>query len=57
MNMPLHHQPTRTAAHPATIRLLHWVWVYAIGCMVFSGWQIYNAAQRLRPFSARVLSA
>jgi len=48
--MPLHHQPTRTAAHPAIVRLLHWVWVYAIGCMVFSGWQIYNASPSL-PFN------
>jgi thiosulfate reductase cytochrome b subunit len=48
--VPLHHQPTLTAAHPATIRFLHWVWVYAIGCMVFSGWQIYNASPSL-PFS------
>jgi thiosulfate reductase cytochrome b subunit len=48
--MPLPHQPTRTAAHPAIIRVLHWVWVYAIGCMVFSGWEIYNASPSL-PFS------
>src|SRR5438105_5980719 len=48
--MPLHHQPTRTAAHPAIIRFLHWAWVYAIGCMVFSGWQIYNASPSL-PFN------
>jgi thiosulfate reductase cytochrome b subunit len=48
--MPLHHRPTRTAAHPAIIRVLHWVWVYAIGCMVFSGWEIYNASPSL-PFS------
>src|ERR1700680_264892 len=48
--MPLHHQPTRTAAHPAIVRVLHWVWVYAIGCMVFSGWQIYNASPSL-PFN------
>src|SRR5437879_4727964 len=48
--MPLHRQPTRTAAHPAIIRFLHWLWVYAIGCMVFSGWQIYNASPSL-PFN------
>ena len=48
--MPLHHQVNLTVAHPATIRLLHWVWVYAIGCMVFSGWQIYSASPSL-PFS------
>jgi thiosulfate reductase cytochrome b subunit len=48
--VPLHHQVNLTVAHPATIRFLHWVWVYAIGCMVFSGWQIYNASPSL-PFS------
>jgi len=48
--MPLHHRPTRTAAHPAIVRFLHWLWVYAIGCMVFSGWQIYNASPSL-PFN------
>jgi thiosulfate reductase cytochrome b subunit len=48
--MPLHHQPAVTPAHPAAIRFLHWVWVYAIGCMVFSGWEIYNASPSL-PFS------
>jgi thiosulfate reductase cytochrome b subunit len=48
--VPLHHPPTRTVAHPATIRFLHWVWVYAISCMVFSGWQIYNASPSL-PFT------
>ena len=37
-------------AHSATLRVLHWVWVYAIGCMVFSGWQIYNASPSL-PFT------
>jgi thiosulfate reductase cytochrome b subunit len=47
--MPLHRQPTRTPAHAAMVRFLHWVWVYAIGCMVFSGWQIYNASPSL-PF-------
>jgi thiosulfate reductase cytochrome b subunit len=48
--MPLHRQPTRTAAHPAIVRCLHWVSVYAIGCLVFSGWQIYNASPSL-PFT------
>jgi thiosulfate reductase cytochrome b subunit len=48
--VPLHHQVNLAVAHPATIRFLHWVWVYAIGCMVFSGWQIYNASPSL-PFS------
>jgi len=50
MNMARHHPPTATPAHPAPIRFLHWVWVYAIGCMVFSGWQIYNASPSL-PFT------
>src|ERR1700680_2182962 len=48
--MPLHHQPTRTAAHPAIIRFLHWRWLYSIGCVVFSGSQIYNASPSL-PFN------
>jgi thiosulfate reductase cytochrome b subunit len=46
--MPLHHRAPVTLAHSATIRFLHWLWVYAIGCMVFSGWQIYNASPSLR---------
>jgi len=48
MNVPPHRQPN-LVAHSATIRFLHWVWVYAIGCMVFSGWQIYSASPSL-PF-------
>jgi thiosulfate reductase cytochrome b subunit len=48
--MLLHRQPSVSAAHPATIRFLHWVWVYAIGCMVLSGLQIYNASPSL-PFT------
>jgi thiosulfate reductase cytochrome b subunit len=48
--MALPHQSRPTSAHPAAIRLMHWVWVYAIGCMVFSGWEIYNASPSL-PFS------
>jgi thiosulfate reductase cytochrome b subunit len=48
--MALHHQPARTSAHSAAIRIMHWVWVYAVGCMVFSGWEIYNASPSL-PFS------
>jgi thiosulfate reductase cytochrome b subunit len=38
------------AAHPVSIRILHWVWVYAIGCMMLSGWQIYDASPSL-PFT------
>lgn len=48
--MALHHQPAPTSAHSAAIRIMHWVWVYAVGCMVFSGWEIYNASPSL-PFS------
>jgi thiosulfate reductase cytochrome b subunit len=40
---------TRPAAHPWPIRIMHWVGVYAMGCMIFSGWQIYNASPLL-PF-------
>jgi thiosulfate reductase cytochrome b subunit len=48
--MALHRQSRLTSAHPAAIRLMHWVGVYAIGCMVFSGWEIYNVSPSL-PFS------
>jgi thiosulfate reductase cytochrome b subunit len=48
--MSLVHPQLNLAAHSATIRFLHWVSVYAIGCMVFSGWQIYNASPSL-PFT------
>jgi thiosulfate reductase cytochrome b subunit len=37
-------------AHPVVIRLLHWSWVYAVGCLIFSGWQIYDASPDL-PFA------
>jgi len=36
-------------AHPAAIRVMHWIGVYAMGCMIFSGWEIYNASPSL-PF-------
>lgn len=36
-------------AHPAPIRIMHWIGVYAMGCMIFSGWAIYNASPDL-PF-------
>lgn len=48
--MVLHHQSRPASAHTAAIRLMHWIWVYAIGCMVFSGWEIYDASPSL-PFS------
>jgi thiosulfate reductase cytochrome b subunit len=37
------------AAHPVPIRVMHWIGVYAMGCMIFSGWEIYNASPDL-PF-------
>lgn len=39
----------RHAAHPWPIRLMHWIGAFAIGCMVLSGWQIYDASPSL-PF-------
>lgn len=41
-------RPTGTA-HRLPIRIMHWIGVYAIACMVLSGWQIYNASPSL-PF-------
>ena len=46
--MTNHRQATR-AAHPVAIRVMHWIGVYAMGCMIFSGWEIYNASPSL-PF-------
>ena len=37
-------KPTRRKAHPAIIRLTHWVGAAAMIVMVMSGWQIYNAS-------------
>jgi hypothetical protein len=34
----------RRLAHSVAIRVMHWIGVYAMGCMIFSGWEIYNAA-------------
>jgi thiosulfate reductase cytochrome b subunit len=42
-------QTTRRPAHPVAIRIMHWIGVYAMGCMIFSGWEIYNASPSL-PF-------
>jgi len=39
----------RRPAHPVAIRVMHWIGVYAMGCMIFSGWEIYNASPSL-PF-------
>jgi thiosulfate reductase cytochrome b subunit len=36
-------------AHPAIVRVMHWIAAYAILCMILSGWQIYNASPLL-PF-------
>jgi thiosulfate reductase cytochrome b subunit len=35
--------------HPVPIRVMHWIGVYAMGCMIFSGWEIYDASPDL-PF-------
>ncbi|MDE2516870.1 MAG: cytochrome b/b6 domain-containing protein [Rhodospirillales bacterium] len=42
-------QDGRRPAHPWAVRLMHWIGVYAMGCMIFSGWEIYNASPSL-PF-------
>jgi thiosulfate reductase cytochrome b subunit len=41
--------PRTRSAHPLPIRIMHWIGVYAMGCMIFSGWEIYNASPSL-PF-------
>ena len=48
--------PARTrAARPLVVRLTHWVGAFALGCMILSGWQIYNASPLLPfVFPARV---
>ncbi len=38
-----------TLVHPLVVRLTHWINAVALGCMVLSGWQIYNASPLL-PF-------
>jgi thiosulfate reductase cytochrome b subunit len=43
------HDKATRAAHPVAIRVMHWIGVYAMGCMIFSGWEIYNASPSL-PF-------
>lgn len=45
----MNRQGSRRAAHPWPVRLMHWIGVYAMGCMIFSGWEIYNASPSL-PF-------
>lgn len=36
-------QPGATI-HPAVVRIVHWINVFAIAIMLFSGWRIYNAS-------------
>ena len=39
----------KVVVHPLVVRITHWVSAFAIGCMVTSGWQIYDASPLL-PF-------
>lgn len=41
--------PSARPTHPIAIRIMHWIGVYAMFCMTFSGWEIYNASPSL-PF-------
>ncbi len=41
---------SRAVAHPAIVRLTHWVGAAALICMILSGWSIYNASPIL-PFT------
>lgn len=34
----------RLALHPMAVRIAHWLNAFAIGCMLTSGWGIYNAS-------------
>jgi len=34
----------RVSLHPPLVRVTHWVNALAIGCMLMSGWQIYDAS-------------
>jgi thiosulfate reductase cytochrome b subunit len=44
-------RPVRLAiVHPLVVRVTHWVNVFAMTCMVMSGWQIYDASP-LFPFT------
>lgn len=45
----LQHPRPKRPAHTLPIRIMHWVGVYAMGCMIFSGWEIYNASPSM-PF-------
>lgn len=39
----------RQPAHSVAVGVMHWIGVYAMGCMIFSGWEIYDASPSL-PF-------
>ena len=39
--------PADTTIHPGWVRVCHWINALAILVMIGSGWQIYNAVQRL----------
>ncbi len=34
----------RVLVHPLAVRITHWINVFAIFIMIFSGWRVYNAA-------------
>jgi thiosulfate reductase cytochrome b subunit len=36
--------PSKILLHPLAIRIAHWLNAFAIGCMLMSGWAIYNAS-------------
>jgi thiosulfate reductase cytochrome b subunit len=36
--------PKNILLHPLAIRIAHWLNAFAIGCMLMSGWAIYNAS-------------
>ncbi|NPD67710.1 cytochrome b/b6 domain-containing protein [Lichenicola cladoniae] len=47
----MHRKPGRAPrAHPAIVRLTHWISAAAMVCMIMSGWRIYNASPIL-PFT------
>jgi thiosulfate reductase cytochrome b subunit len=36
--------PKKILLHPLAVRIAHWFNAFAIGCMLMSGWAIYNAS-------------
>jgi len=36
--------PASLVIHPLIVRITHWINAFAMGCMIMSGWQIYNAS-------------